>query len=227
MPESKASESPPYAFYKYHLQTGPSFQHPMAWQAPCCRSLGDILESKKAHITIIALVILDLVCILIEITISLIQQVDCKDGTSTKSAPFEGSEKHESPTHIAEEVMHWISVTILIIFAIENLLKLMAFGLKYFTKHLMHLFDCFIVIASLALTISLHGVAGELVGLLVLLRFWRIIRLMDSIVLALAWKHEEGIEKMHRVIDDLKKRITELETERETLALVKVEGKGE
>jgi len=108
------------------------------------------------------------------------------------------------------EILHWITVSILIIFNAELLLKFLVFGFKYFVHSWMHSLDALIVVSSLVLTVVLKGKAQEAVSLLILLRFWRIVRLVDALLVALSFQHEKEKEKMESELKQLREEVKAL-----------------
>jgi hypothetical protein len=95
-------------------------------------------------------------------------------------------------------VLHGISLTILSIFMIEILLKLVAFRLKYFLPSIhvicghkfyfitFEMFDGMVVIISWVLDIASlqEEEAFELIDLVIILRLWRIVRVVNGAVLS-------------------------------------------
>ncbi|XP_065912733.1 voltage-gated hydrogen channel 1-like [Dysidea avara] len=82
-------------------------------------------------------------------------------------------------------VLHGFSLAILCIFLIEIIVKLIAFRLKFFT-HKFEVFDAIIVVESFILDIaSLNAEANfEAFNLLIILRLWRVIRIVNGAILS-------------------------------------------
>lgn len=89
-------------------------------------------------------------------------------------------------------VLAHISLAINTLFLIEIPLALWCFGLSFYnpfprwtgTKETpyagLHLFDALVVIATFVLEVVLRGKEAELAGLLVLLRLWRLVKLVGG-----------------------------------------------
>jgi len=159
--------------------------HHHGWQY----ELGETLESNNAHFIILFLVFLDFSCVMAELVISLFEN-DCEKEELNKL----GVEVEEPFILI---VLKWVSVAILSIFILELILKLIAFGWRYFIKHALHAIDAIVVISSLFLILYLHTQEErEMVGLMIIFRFWRFLRIMDAVMIATTTKFEEKIEQL-------------------------------
>ncbi|CAG8658961.1 6278_t:CDS:1, partial [Dentiscutata heterogama] len=90
-----------------------------------------------------------------------------------------------------EQKEHWIFESLIIVafiidatFLLEILLNFIAFGLAYFTKEphwFLHIFDAILVITTFFLEIFLHGKQREIVGLLIIFRLWRLIKVVGTV----------------------------------------------
>lgn len=84
------------------------------------------------------------------------------------------------------EVLAHISLVITTLFLIEIPLTLWAFGLEFYnpfgkvTLARLHLFDAAIIMATFVLEVVLKGRERELAGLLIILRLWRLIKLVGG-----------------------------------------------
>lgn len=119
--------------------------------------------------------------------------------------------EHPESYHIAEETLFYLSLTILLFFAIETIALLFAFGLKFF-KHPLYVSDLVIIVAALILEIVLKE---ELSSLLIITRIWRLIRIGKT---SYYYSNFEGHaivlveeETHHRRRKRLKKKISALE----------------
>lgn len=90
----------------------------------------------------------------------------------------------ESPRWL--EVLATLSLCITIFFVAEIPLALWAFGFDYYnpfgetTHAVLHDFDATIIITTFVLEVVLKGKERELSGLLVVLRLWRLIKLVGG-----------------------------------------------
>lgn len=139
------------------------------------------LESMTMHCTIIFLVLLDLVVIMLDLVLADIYK--CEED------PPEAYER-------TENALLFISLTILGIFVVEQLVKLVIFGIKYFFVF-WHLFDAIIVITAFALELVLTGSAEAATPLLIVLRMWRIVRVGHAVADAMKMKQHSLLVKHH------------------------------
>jgi voltage-gated hydrogen channel 1 len=134
----------------------------------------------------------------------------------------------------AEQVFFWTSVTILSIFTLEQAVKLLVFGHRYFFWRLWHLLDAIIIITSLVLEIVLRsGALRDVVSLLVIFRLWRIIRVVHAVAESVAinaedreHKHHEIIKRRGKEVVELKRKLSRLSTDLEVRAAGKTGAPG-
>jgi voltage-gated hydrogen channel 1 len=148
---------------------------------PCVPRVAAALESMTMHYIIIALVLIDLVVTMLDLVLADIYK--CEED------PPEAYERTENALII-------ISLTILGLFILEQLVKLVIFGIKYFFVF-WHLFDAFIIITAFVLEITLTGSAEIVAPLLVILRMWRIVRVGHAVADAIKLEQHILIKKHH------------------------------
>uniref|UniRef100_A0A0B7ACM0 Voltage-gated hydrogen channel 1 n=2 Tax=Arion vulgaris TaxID=1028688 RepID=A0A0B7ACM0_9EUPU len=96
---------------------------------------------------------------------------------------------------IAHQIFQNISLIILIIFAIEIGIRVYVMRMSFF-KNKLEVFDSFIVLVSITLDIIFHGThATPGVGLVILLRLWRVTRIVNGIVKSAQRNAESKVEK--------------------------------
>ena len=84
------------------------------------------------------------------------------------------------------EVLSHISLAINVFFLIEIPMTLWAFGLRYYnpfgnvSHSALHLFDATIILTTFVLEVVLKGRERELAGLLIILRLWRLVKLVGG-----------------------------------------------
>lgn len=84
------------------------------------------------------------------------------------------------------EVLSHISLGITCAFLLEIFLSLFAFGSKFYNPFggfplaSLHLFDAFVIVTTFVLELTLKGREEEFAALLILLRFWRIVKLVEG-----------------------------------------------
>ena len=79
------------------------------------------------------------------------------------------------------QVLHYMSIGILSVFMVEIMVKMFAFRLAFF-KHKMEVFDALVVVVAFALDVAFAAEEGiqSAVGLLVVLRLWRVTRILNG-----------------------------------------------
>ncbi|KAI1318579.1 hypothetical protein EDD11_006270 [Mortierella claussenii] len=167
--------------------------------------IGHMIETRTAHIIILILTLLDIILVIIQIGASLLHLDETK----------------EEVWFI--KLFEHLSLAIVSVFMLETLLKVFAFGPRYFwrgTKHgLLHLLDALIILTSFLLEIFLRGAAEELTSLLILFRLWRIIKLTGTVAIEVS-EHDEA--RSAHLEEKVRKLEKELEESR--LKLQKLEG---
>ncbi|XP_013413952.1 voltage-gated hydrogen channel 1 [Lingula anatina] len=140
------------------------------------QKLRHILHTNKFQIGVICLVILDCLLVIAELLIDL--------------EVFEiGEAKDElGPA----KVLHYMSITILSIFLIEIFTKIFAMGLDYF-KNKLEVFDGIVVVVSFVLDVVFANQEGAYggIGLLIVLRLWRVTRILNGIIMSVKKQSEK------------------------------------
>ncbi|KAJ3149240.1 hypothetical protein HDU89_003957 [Geranomyces variabilis] len=167
------------------------------------RRIANVLESHLAHILVLVLVSIDLLCVLIEILLSFLEQQDaCREGGPV------------SPSHVEEtmlqSVLRVISITILGVFCCEHALRLFALGLADYIDNPLHAFDAGVVYGSLFLEITLKGTAAEFAGLLIAARGWRIVRVIDSVATAVKVEKEQELRALKEENERLRQELSDI-----------------
>ncbi|EDV26918.1 uncharacterized protein TRIADDRAFT_54341 [Trichoplax adhaerens] len=161
----------------------------VTWRSDHRAKLRQLIYSHKVHIAIVVLVILDALIVIAELLIDLsVIKVH-----------------HTSPLARA---FHFTSIAILAIFLVEIVLKLYASDLAFFL-HYFEVFDALIVIVSFVLDIAYsNSEALSGVGLLVVLRLWRIARIVNGIISSVK---SQANDKIHHLRRELEKTRSYLE----------------
>jgi len=85
--------------------------------------------------------------------------------------------------HETELALHWCTVTILVIFLIENLAEMFVLGPCKFFQQFFLAVDFVVVLASLILQLVIHEMEfGQLATILIIFRLWRFVRIGHGIV---------------------------------------------
>uniref|UniRef100_A0A1I8J3W9 Voltage-gated hydrogen channel 1 n=1 Tax=Macrostomum lignano TaxID=282301 RepID=A0A1I8J3W9_9PLAT len=160
--------------------------------------LDHFLHTRRFQIAIIVLVLLDAIIVVAELAIDL---------GLLSSSGREGLESSAWP-----HVLHSLSLTILSLFLLEAMLKLYAMGWKIF-QHKMELFDMFVIVVSFGLDVA-SAVPGSqltaLFGLVVLLRLWRIVRIVNSIALSIRLQGKKALVRQSELREAAESRCQEL-----------------
>ncbi|KAK0450763.1 hypothetical protein EV421DRAFT_1774943 [Armillaria borealis] len=153
--------------------------------------LGEILEAQLFHKVVIALITIDAACVLADLGYTLL-----------------GSK------------FLLISLVITTFFLVEIPLALWAFGLQYYnplgqvTHASLHLFDAAIIITTFVLEITLKGKERELGALLIVLRLWRLVKLVGGITVGAGEISEEN----DHVLLDTRRQLESLKSELEIVS---------
>ncbi|XP_069611244.1 voltage-gated hydrogen channel 1 [Ranitomeya imitator] len=147
----------------------------------------------KFHILIVCLVILDALFVLIEVLLDL-------------------ELLEEKVNKVVPEIFHYLSVSVLSFFLLEIAGKLYAFRLEFF-HHKFEVFDAVIVIISFIIDVVYLTREDffSAVGLLILLRLWRVARIVNGVILSVKSGAEEKINKLKEKQETLLARVSQLE----------------
>ncbi|KAL4223640.1 Voltage-gated hydrogen channel 1 [Mactra antiquata] len=141
-----------------------------------------IFHSNKFQIVIVFLVVVDCLLVVTELLLDL------------KVFPESANES------IAPHVLHYASISILGLFLIETIARVAIFRLEFF-KHKLECFDAVVVIVSFVLDVIFRDKEGieSGVGLLILLRLWRVTRILNGIVLSVKIQAEKRVQREKRL----------------------------
>ncbi|KAI0473015.1 hypothetical protein GGR56DRAFT_677051 [Xylariaceae sp. FL0804] len=151
-------------------------------------------DSKAKHWCILALIMLDVAGILTDIFIALIT---CELGRDDEAwvAPTRGA-------------LTTFSLVMSSIFMLELALSVFVEGLKYFSSWF-HCFDAFVIVGSFAVDLLEHGVAEEIASLVVVLRLWRFVKIINEFSV----EQSEQTEDLRGRIEMLEARNADLEAQ--------------
>ncbi|KAK2823701.1 hypothetical protein Q7C36_020301 [Tachysurus vachellii] len=152
-----------------------------------------LFSSERFQIAVVILVILDALFVLCELLLDL--------------SIIEADEHH-----IAPQVFHYLSLALLTFFMVELGFKLYAFQLEFF-HHKFEVFDGIVVIVSFILDIVYISKenAFDGMGLLILLRLWRVARIINGILLSVKSQADHKVHKLKEENDRLLHQISELQ----------------
>ncbi|XP_069475640.1 voltage-gated hydrogen channel 1 [Ambystoma mexicanum] len=166
--------------------------HPFTAAYSFRQALKWLMASHKFQIAIVVLVIVDALFVLVELLLDL-------------------NIIHPDPQHIAPRVFHYLSMSILSFFLIELFFKVYAFRAEFF-HHKFEVMDAVVIVVSFVLDvvyISREDVFNA-VGLLILLRLWRVARIINGIIISIQSRHEEKINKLKVEKKQLVEQVTQL-----------------
>ncbi|KAF3837756.1 hypothetical protein F7725_009524 [Dissostichus mawsoni] len=163
------------------------------------QSLQRLYSSDRFQVVVVCLVILDAIFVLAELLIEL-------------------SVIKLEHDHLVPEVFHFLSLALLTFFMVELFGKLFAYRLEFF-QHKFEVFDGLVVTVSFILDITLisHEDAFDGMGLLILLRLWRVARIINGILVSVKTRAHQQLHKLKESYDHLVQRVTELQERSDTL----------
>ncbi|RYP27232.1 hypothetical protein DL767_007765 [Monosporascus sp. MG133] len=177
-PESERRERDPAAKWRFRFhRVRPAVQR--------------FLSSRTQHWLVLALIILDVAGILTDIFIG---SITCELGR--RDEPWVGAVRQALTT---------FSLIMSCIFMLELALSVFADGLAYF-KDRLHCFDAFVIVVGFGADLLEHGTAEEIASLVVILRLWRIVKLVDEVPV----QASEQTGDLRRKIEDLEKQNQDL-----------------
>ncbi|MBN3309297.1 voltage-gated hydrogen channel 1 isoform X2 [Amia ocellicauda] len=155
--------------------------------------LRGLFGSDKFQISVVCLVILDAIFVLGELLMDL---------------SIIKADQHK----IAPQVFHYLSLALLTFFMVELAGKLYAYRLEFF-KHKFEVFDGVVVIVSFILDIVYisHEDAFDGMGLLILLRLWRVARIINGVLVSVKTQAEHKVEKLKTANEHLTQQVHELQ----------------
>ncbi|XP_061115549.1 voltage-gated hydrogen channel 1-like [Conger conger] len=132
----------------------------------------------KFQIFVVCLVILDVLFVLCELLMDL-SIIKSDEG------------------HIAPQVFHYLSLSLLTFFIVELAAKVFAYQQEFF-RHKFEVLDGVVVILSFVLDIVYisHEDAFDAVGLLILLRLWRVARIINGLLVSVKNHADHKIQKL-------------------------------
>ncbi|KAH7923513.1 hypothetical protein BV22DRAFT_1092763 [Leucogyrophana mollusca] len=184
---SDQAEQQPLLAFPYDTE-GTTPEGPKSTVGAWREKTAGFLESTHLHTFVIALITIDAACVLADLGYSFLS-----DGCTSPEGP-------EAPAWL--EVLANISLAITTFFLIEIPLTLWAFGPRFFIPFSgiphapLHLFDAFIIVTTFVLEFVLKGRERELAGLLIILRLWRLVKLVGGIAVGAGEVEEEVLKEL-------------------------------
>ncbi|KAI1850236.1 hypothetical protein JX266_004094 [Neoarthrinium moseri] len=159
------------------------------------RDVQRFLSSRAKHWVILTLIVLDVAGILTDIFIALITcELDRRD------------EAWVRPTR---DGLKNFSLVLSCLFLIELLLSLWAEGPRRYLSSWVSCFDAFVIVVSFAIDIMEHGLAEEIASLVVILRLWRFVKIVNEFNV----EASEQTEEIRQRLEELEKENSDLKDE--------------
>ncbi|XP_063207107.1 voltage-gated hydrogen channel 1 [Chroicocephalus ridibundus] len=152
-----------------------------------------LFSSHRFQILVVSLVILDALLVLGELLMDL-------------------KIIHPDKYNITPKVFHYLSLSILTIFLVEVGFKVFVYRREFF-HHKFEVLDGIVVVVSFILDIVLifREHEFEAVGLLILLRLWRVARIINGIILSVKTRSEQQVSKLKQANLKLATKVEQLE----------------
>ncbi|EMC97565.1 hypothetical protein BAUCODRAFT_50672, partial [Baudoinia panamericana UAMH 10762] len=144
------------------------------------------LTSKIGHYSVLALVSVDIGSIFADL---ILQLLTCEG----RIPPRDGEH--------GQEVLSILSLVFSCLFMVELLASIWAFGWQYFHSAF-HCFDATVIVVGFTIDVALKGVLEEVGSLVVVLRLWRVFKIIEE----LSAGAEEQMEPLLERIEDLEKQ---------------------
>ncbi|MCJ1307397.1 hypothetical protein MMC25_001043 [Agyrium rufum] len=157
------------------------------------------LSSKTGHYAVLLLVSLDVASIFADFLISL---YGCEHGCGKED------ELHDR-LDTAQDVLGIVSLVFSCLFMLELLASVWAFGFPFFMSKF-HCFDAFVIVAGFVIDVCLKGVLEEVGSIVVILRLWRVFKIVEEFSDAAAEQMDvlsERIEILEEENRQLKKEL--------------------
>ncbi|XP_063239338.1 voltage-gated hydrogen channel 1-like [Bacillus rossius redtenbacheri] len=169
-----------------------SSQHGLERKLPFREKARLLLESPKFHIAVLTLVVAELSMVVVELMID-----------------ASGVEKSWA-LEAVELTLKYASIAILSLFVLENLFTVYVLRCEFFRKCL-EVFDTAVVVTSLVLEVYFlhrHDAANG-VGILIALRLWRIVRVVNGIAVTVTAQSERKLDEERELREEAQSELRE------------------
>ncbi|KDR81513.1 hypothetical protein GALMADRAFT_221376 [Galerina marginata CBS 339.88] len=180
----------------------------------CRAKTAHFLDHPKLHKIVIALITTDAICVLADLAYSFL------------SPTCEPPGGEDVPAWL--EVLSHISLAITTLFLVEIPLNLWAFGFQFMNPfgpvpHAgLHAFDSIIILTTFILEAILRGKEREIAGLLIVLRLWRLVKLVGGVAVDAGEIEEETLKALAETKAELELVKAQLTEARQENALLKI-----
>jgi len=162
-------------------------------------SVACFLSSKAGHYSVLGLVTLDVLGIIADFILNLFK---CE------------SDKEGPEWDVALNTLGLISLAFSCLFMLELIASVWAFGWSYFHSRF-HCFDALVVVAGFVVDVLLHGILEEAASLVVILRLWRVFKIIEELSVGASEQTEElahRVEELEKENGLLKKELERMKT---------------
>ena len=152
------------------------------------RTIVHVVEKTIFHIAVVILVLVDCILVIAELMLDFILlNQKCGNNNKTKAVTETHDDGKYDKLELAIEILHYASIALLGIFVLEIILKIYAFGKKWwnFREKKMEWLDAIIVIVSFIIDVTLlntQSVIAEISLLFISFRLWRIVSIFIILI---------------------------------------------
>ncbi|THW60313.1 hypothetical protein D6D25_02591, partial [Aureobasidium pullulans] len=114
----------------------------------------------------------------------------------------------ESKGDVAQEAIGIVGLVFSCLFMLELMASIWAFGFQYFRSKF-HCFDATVIVASFVIDVLLRGILEEVASLVIILRLWRVIKIMEELSVGA----QEQTEALRERIELLEHEKSQMEIE--------------
>ncbi|KAI0807432.1 hypothetical protein C8Q74DRAFT_1362934 [Fomes fomentarius] len=162
----------------------------------------EVLESAPLHYT----VLIDSACVLADLAYTFL---------SAECTPIEGPD-----TPVWLNILAQVSLAITTFFLVEIPLSIWAIGLQNYNPFgpvphaALHFFDAIVIVTTFVLEVVLRGRERELASLLIILRLWRLVKLVQGIAVGAGELDEEQAKDLAETKEQLRQALSSLQVAR-------------
>ncbi|XP_017651166.1 transmembrane protein 266 isoform X2 [Nannospalax galili] len=173
------------------------------WLKPCCGKRAAVWQVFLLSASLNSFLVACVILVVILLTLELL--IDIKLLQFSSAFQFAG-------------VIHWISLAILSVFFSETVLRIVVLGIWDYIENKIEVFDGAVIILSLAPMVASTVANGprspwDAISLIIMLRIWRVKRVIDAYVLPVKMEMEMVIqqyEKAKVIQDEQLERLTQI-----------------
>lgn len=179
------------------------YQEGSSWLQPCCGKRAAAWQVFLLSASVNSLLVACVVLVVTLLTLELL--IDVKLLQFSSAFQFAG-------------VIHWISLAILSVFFSETVLRIVVLGIWDYIENKIEVFDGAVIILSVAPMVASTVANGprspwDAISLIIMLRIWRVKRVIDAYVLPVKVEMEMAIqqyEKAKVIQDEQLERLTQI-----------------